>query len=162
MSELLVNTLVHPIEKEASLLEPVLRTTDSLMTYRLRYLRQLQSAPAIDLLVTDDSNPRSIVFQLKRIDSIIGKLPTDHREVMLGLDEKLAKSLLNQVQMSDPFALTIADHHGKRNQLAALLERLIEELPRLSDAITARYLIHTGRTQSLTGRSDPWTTSREN
>ena len=131
------------------------------MTYRVRYLRQVQSAPAIDLLVTDDSNPRSIVFQLNRIDRIIGKLPTDHREVVLGVDEKLAKSLLNQVQMADPFALTVADISGRRGQLATLLESLIDELPRLSDAITARYLIHTARTQSLTGRSDPWTPSRE-
>jgi uncharacterized circularly permuted ATP-grasp superfamily protein/uncharacterized alpha-E superfamily protein len=161
-AELLTNTLVHPIVKEGSLLEPVLRTTDSLMTYRVRYLLQLQSAAAMDLLITDETNPRSIVFQLHRIDRIIGELPTDDREVLLGGDEKLAKSLLNHVQMSDPYDLTQTNIGGKRNELEVLLKRLIDELPRLSDAITARYLIHTSRTQSLTGSADPWTPNKGN
>ncbi len=155
-AELLTNTLIHPVAKEGSLLEPVLFATDSLMTYRVRYLLQLQPAAAMDLLITDDSNPRSIMFQLNRIDRLIGQLPTDPTEVGLGEDERLAKDLLNHVQLSKPFDLAAVSENGKRTVLETLLTRLIDDLPRLSDAIAARYLIHTGRAQSLTGRYDPW------
>ena len=105
-AELLASTLVHSIASERQLLEAVLRGADSLMTYRVRYLLSLQPAAAIDLLITDETNPRSIAFQLYRIDEMIGQLPTDDSEVGLGEDEKLAKGLLNHAQMSDPVELS--------------------------------------------------------
>ncbi len=160
-AELLTNTLVHPIAKEAALLEPVLRTTDSLMTYRVRYLQQLQPAAVLDLLITDESNPRSIGYQMHRIDRLLGRLPNDDKEVRLGEDERIAKSLLNQVQLSDPFDLASVNQMGKRKKLEILLKQMIDDLPRLSNAITARYLIHTSSTQSLTGQADPWTPEGE-
>jgi uncharacterized alpha-E superfamily protein len=104
------------------------------------------------LLVTDDTNPRSIVFQLQRIDQLIGDLPNAVAEVGLGHDEKIAKSLLHQVQMSDPFQLSRIDDQLVRSGLKELLESLIDGLPQLSNAITARYLIHTSGAQALTGR----------
>ena len=43
-SELIAATLVNPISDERPLLESLLRATDSLMTYRSRYLLQLASS----------------------------------------------------------------------------------------------------------------------
>ena len=75
-------------------------------------------------------------------------------EVGLGHDEKIAKSLLHQVQMSDPFQLSRLDKQRTRRELKTLMEALIDKLPQLSDAIAARYLIHTAGAQALTGRLD--------
>ncbi len=160
-AELLAATLVHPISDERPLLDSVLQATDSLMTYRSRYLLQLRPMAVIDLLVTDETNPRSIVFQLQSIHELIDRLPTDPADFGWGPDQRIAAILLHDVRMSEPAALS-AETSGKRQQFDQLLERLIHELPSLSNAITARYLIHTGTTQELTGRVDvPHPSTRE-
>src|SRR5581483_4287387 len=49
---------------ETALLEALLEAADSSLTYRQRYLTSLQPAPVLDLLLLDDSNPRSVIFQV--------------------------------------------------------------------------------------------------
>jgi uncharacterized circularly permuted ATP-grasp superfamily protein/uncharacterized alpha-E superfamily protein len=153
-AELLFSTLVHPIQDERPLLESVLRASDSLMTYRSRYLLQLRPAAAIDLLITDDTNPRSLAFQILTINELIDQLPTDPADFALGQDQRIAENLMHRVRMSEPAALAVVKNSGERRELKQLLQLLIDDLPSLSNAITARYLIHTGVTQELTGRAD--------
>jgi uncharacterized alpha-E superfamily protein len=151
---LLEATLSHPISDEQPLLEAVLRATDSLMTFRSRYLLQLQPAAVIDLLITDDTNPRSIGFQVADIEHLIDELPTDPGDFTMGNDQRLAERLRHRVRMSSPIDLAEIDQTAHRSRLSGLLEELIKQLPKLSDAITARYLIHTTTSQTLTGHSD--------
>lgn len=151
-SEFLSATVIHPIENEGPLLEAVLSATDSLMTYRSRYLLQLRPMAMFDLLITDETNPRSIGFQLMRIDRLLADLPSATQEVALGQDERIAADILHQTRMAQPTELADAQD-GERTAAKQLLERVMEDLPRLSDAIAARYLIHTGVTQQLTGRA---------
>ena len=54
-------------DRPAALLEALLEVADSGITYRRRYLATLQVAPVLDLLLTDDGNPRSLVFQLEAL-----------------------------------------------------------------------------------------------
>jgi uncharacterized alpha-E superfamily protein len=44
-----------------------LELCDSTITYRTRYLGALEPAPALDLVLLDESNPRSLAFQLDAI-----------------------------------------------------------------------------------------------
>jgi len=150
-AELLDATLVQPIERETALSESVLDALDSLMTYRQRYLNLVRPEATIDLLVTDETNPRSLRFQLQQIGELITQLPTDAKLVGLGADEKLASGLLHALRMADPVRLSEVNPSGRRFRLQELLNKLIEGLPNLSDAIAARYLIHTGTTRALTG-----------
>ena len=159
-AELLSATLVNPVPNEQSLLEAVLDTRDSLMTYRVRYLLRMQPAPVIDLLTTDDTNPRSLCHQLILIDHLIGQLPDNDSRVGLGQDEKLAKSLMNKVQVADPIQLALVKS-GERKELHILLSELIDRLPQLSNALSARYLTHTAAKQSLTGVSRPSRDAKE-
>ncbi len=152
-SELLAATLVNPIADERPLLESLLRATDSLMTYRSRYLLQLRAVAAIDLLVNDDTNPRSIAFQIESIKELLDRLPATEGTLSLGPDQRIAETLLHRIRMSDPNILARIEPRG-RSELEMLLQQLIEDLPKLSNAITARYLIHTSAPQELTGRVD--------
>lgn len=154
-AELLSAMLVNPIKEEYPVLESILQTTDSMMTYRSRYLLQMQPTAVIDLLVNDESNPRSIVYQLLMIDQHVRELPSAQHEVGLGPDEKMAGELLHRVTMGDPAELSRVNSRGVRVKLNELLTQLTNGLPDLSDAIAARYLIHTGATVELTGRIDP-------
>src|SRR5258708_40264395 len=62
-----------PIDWDAAM-RIALELCDSTITYRTRYLGQLQPAPVLDLIVLDDSNPRSLMFQLRAIDSHLDHL----------------------------------------------------------------------------------------
>lgn len=160
-AELLMATLVNRIDDERSLLESVLQVTDSLMTYRSRYLLRMRSKQTIDLLINDESNPRSIVFQLRHIVELLDELPSERNEIGVGPDQKLASHLLHAVRMSDPEDLCRHNDRGTRTALNELLKQAIVGLPQISDALTARYLIHTSHTQQLTGRVGPMTVSGE-
>src|SRR5665213_1416707 len=72
---LLRGTLVPVVEREAPLLEAVLEIADSSMTYRRRYVTTLQAATVLDLLLVDETNPRSVGFQLARLIEHVDALP---------------------------------------------------------------------------------------
>ena len=55
---LIENTLVTAGAELTPILEAVLEIADSSMTYRYRYLTSLQLAPVLDLLISDETNPR--------------------------------------------------------------------------------------------------------
>ena len=48
-----------------------LELCDSSITYRSRYLAVLQPAPALDLLLADDGNPRGLAFQLAAMRALL-------------------------------------------------------------------------------------------
>jgi uncharacterized circularly permuted ATP-grasp superfamily protein/uncharacterized alpha-E superfamily protein len=53
----------------------VLGASESLVAYRRRYRSDVRVAAIEDLLVHDDSNPRSLVFQLDRVNEHLAALP---------------------------------------------------------------------------------------
>jgi uncharacterized alpha-E superfamily protein len=56
-------------------LEAVLEILDSSITYRSRYFAELRFAQAVDLILNDDGNPRSLLFQLQAISRHLDALP---------------------------------------------------------------------------------------
>lgn len=139
---ILQSTLVSITDPEPLILEAILESCDSIMTYRGRYLSTLQAEAVIDLLVTDDTNPRSLIFQLNRIQVHVSKLPSAGLAV-LGHDERLAISLHHSVRLAEPRELAQAED-SQRRFLDRLMQRLLDQIPKLSDAISQRYLIHAG------------------
>ncbi|HEY3595559.1 MAG TPA: circularly permuted type 2 ATP-grasp protein, partial [Polyangiaceae bacterium] len=77
MATLLRYALGSSSPRETQLLEALLEVADSSMTYRRRYLATLQVAPVVDLLLTDDTNPRAVLFQLAALLSHIEALPQE-------------------------------------------------------------------------------------
>jgi hypothetical protein len=64
---LLDATLASPDAENPSLLEAVLEVVDSSITFRSRY-NLLPTVPAVfDLVLLDDKNPRSVLFQIKQL-----------------------------------------------------------------------------------------------
>ena len=123
------------------------------MTYRSRYLLRIEPAATLDLLITDDTNPRSILFQLERIVEVMDRLPIEAGEVAIPAERRTAFELLHVVRMAQPEALALQNPSGKRALLDTLLETMTERLPELSNEIAARYLIHTTNAQALTGQA---------
>jgi len=141
-AELLRATLVEPIEDPRPMLATLLEACDSAMTYRTRYLADLRPVPVIDLLLTDEINPRSVAYQLARVRGHIDELPRDAAPLEQEADHRLAAALDQRVRAADPSAL--ADNAPRRAALDELLTAVRDGLPALDQALTARYLTHTG------------------
>ncbi len=147
--DLLEATLIKPMDEERPMLSTLLDICDSAMTYRTRYLAEMRPEPVIDLLLTDDINPRSVAYQLKLIRKHISKLPHDPGLPESDADLVLSQSLLDQVRSADPNFMAVRSPN--RVNLDRLIKEINEQLPILDQALTARYLAHTELPKQFTG-----------
>lgn len=147
---------LQPMEMEQTrALEYLLQTCDSFMTYRNRYLANIQLAAVLDLLMADETNPRSIVFQLEAIHRHVEQLPRGDTPAAMTPEQRIALSQYNLVRLSDVFELACVDHRGELTLLHKTLKRLMEQLPKLSDTISGRFLIHAGLQRHLASANQP-------
>ena len=153
-STLLGAALARSIEDERPLLDVILQAADSIMTYRSRYLANVHIAAVLDLLMLDESSPRSIAFQLRAIEDHVSELPRDEARAGLSAEQRLAVALRNAVRLTDVFELAQTDGNRERPQLERLLRRLINQLPRLADAVSSRFLIHAGLPRHYASRTE--------
>jgi uncharacterized circularly permuted ATP-grasp superfamily protein/uncharacterized alpha-E superfamily protein len=145
------HTMVVPCRDETRLLEALLETADSAITYRRRYLGTVQPAPVLDLLATDETNPRALVFQVRALAEHVERLPRAGGEALRTAEERTAIAALARLRMAAPAELAAIGLHGERVQLRDLLRQLGEELVTLSDTITESYLSHAAATRALAG-----------
>ena len=130
--------------EDTDCLEALLTVTDSLMTYRSRYLSTFQVPLVLDLLMSDLTNPRSIIFQLYRINRHLNAMPGNQERAILNREQRLTLTMMNKVQLANLQALSIVAADGSRNELVEVISTLEERLPELSDSIAGRFLIHAG------------------
>ncbi|TWU24549.1 circularly permuted type 2 ATP-grasp protein [Bythopirellula polymerisocia] len=138
-------------KEEGRVLEAILEVADSIMTYRSRYLAAVSRAAALDLLLTDETNPRSLAYQLVSIADHVAHLPRNESKPLGFPEERIAISLLNNLRMLEVEDLSIGSG-GKRTKLERFLQQVDEQLPKLSDLISHRYLIHAGVARQMSGR----------
>jgi uncharacterized alpha-E superfamily protein len=130
-------------------LEYLLQICDSFMTYRNRYLAHMQLAAVLDLLIVDDTNPRSLVYQLQAIHLHVEQLPRPEAQASMTPEQRIALSQYNTVRLCDVYELAAPDNRGELAALHKLLTRLMEQLPKLADTISGRFLIHAGLQRHL-------------
>jgi uncharacterized circularly permuted ATP-grasp superfamily protein/uncharacterized alpha-E superfamily protein len=124
---------------EAAELTFALEVADSILTYRSRYLFAPMLPLVLDLLVADETNPRSVAFPLAAISEHLEQLPKSPDEVPQSEERKLILDMLTRVRLADVHELSKAGPDGKRESLKALFTQIVTELPKLSEAITTRY-----------------------
>ena len=128
---------VEPVDPGA--LEPILEIADSVMTYRRRYFAQPQWAPTLDLLLADDSNPRSLAFQMNALADHAANLPHEGGGWRNHVQIEAVTDRLGQANFP---ALVEAQLGGRSQGLNELLTRFTVELQSLSDALTHQYFTH--------------------
>ena len=129
--------------------------TNSLMTYRSRYLATFQVPVLLDLLLTDSTNPRSIMFQMAQVNEHLDAMPRDELQAILSPEQRLGLSIANMVRLADIYELSALNRDRRRPNLLKLCSQLDEQLPRLSDAVSGRYLIHAGLPRHLGTSGSP-------
>ena len=147
---LLRSTLLVASPNEHAVLEALLEIADSSMTYRNRYATNLQVGPLLDLLMTDETNPRSIGFQLAALAEQVDRLPHQQSDSLLSPEQRLVIAVLSEIQLADVNALGEVDEMGMRQQLDELLDRAGQRLRELSSTISHKYLVHAGPAHQMT------------
>jgi uncharacterized alpha-E superfamily protein len=135
------------LEPEA--LEALLEVADSVMTYRSRYASRFQLGAVLDLMLCDESNPRSVAHQLVELTAHAAELPQDSRTPAQAPDQGLAAALLSIVRRTDVRQVAHDYESGDTAPLDTLLSDIDPTLPELSDLISHRYFFHSGPMQRL-------------
>lgn len=116
-----------------------LRLADSFITYRSRYRLQPLLPLVLDLLLTDETNPRSVGYQLTSLAGHLEHLPQATEGSAMTRERRLVLGLQTAVRLSDVADLVETLEDGTRPALADLLGKILAELPQLSEAISRRY-----------------------
>jgi uncharacterized circularly permuted ATP-grasp superfamily protein/uncharacterized alpha-E superfamily protein len=148
---LLGGTLVRPLVESQPVIEALLEIADSSMTYRSRYMTSIQMPPALDLILTDESNPRAVAFQLNALAQHVKELPRDEGRPQVSAEQRIVQAVQTELVCTDVEALCAAvdPKTGERRQLGDLLNRLETQLNTLAEAVTHSYLIHAGPSHRL-------------
>jgi uncharacterized circularly permuted ATP-grasp superfamily protein/uncharacterized alpha-E superfamily protein len=137
-----------PLDWDAAM-RLALELCDSTISYRWRYLGQLQPAPVLDLVVLDDSNPRALAFQLRSIASHLERLGQASGTRVPDLLAPLGKDLEHVV------GLFAGEEKSWRHEGLALgwLREIasdgLQRLEELSEAITRAYFSHVPAAQAV-------------
>ena len=150
ISQFLRDTLVEP-GTDPVLLEAVLEIGDSSLTYRRRYLTHLETHAVADLLLADETNPRSVAFQLALIDQHLAALPRDISHPDRNFDQRLLLKLRTSIQLADFVELCSVAPGREREEFHALLSGILEQIGQLSEAIAQLYFSHAVVSQEISG-----------
>jgi uncharacterized alpha-E superfamily protein len=121
-------------------LDVLLEFADSQITYRQRYMMIAALAPVIDLVMLDPNNPRSVDFQLERIETHLAALPRRQVAGRLSSVQQIAASIATRLRTADAAKID-----------NALIFDVESTLMKLSDAVTAYYLTHNERFEAAWG-----------
>jgi uncharacterized alpha-E superfamily protein len=148
---LLRGTLVRPLAESQPVIEALLEIADSSMTYRSRYLTSIQVPPTLDLILTDESNPRSVAFQMNALSQHVKDLPRDEGRPQVSAEQRIVQAVQTDLVCTDVESLCseIEPESGERRALEELLLRLETQLGTLAEAVTHSYLIHAGPSHRL-------------
>ena len=131
------------------LLQAVLEIGDGLMTYHRRYGGRLQIVPVIDLLLSDESNPRSVAYQVAKLRDASKHLPGNNQSeaTFSPLDRELMR-VLAELRLANIEQLAETKNNNREN-LIKLLDEQISSIERISEIVTRLYLSHAPRTGVL-------------
>ncbi len=149
-------TMANSLEESAEplLLEMILKTTDTTITYRRRYRSQIQTATLLDLLLMDEQNPRALGYQLANLQKHLAALPREPNPYQLSTEERLLLQAFSRLRLANttdlarqlkPFSL--------RYSLDEMLTELTGLLNQISDVLTRTYFIHSQTPQQRLGNT---------
>jgi uncharacterized circularly permuted ATP-grasp superfamily protein/uncharacterized alpha-E superfamily protein len=149
---LLDSKLHSPEADNASMLETVLEVDDSSITYRSRYSLLPHISAVYDLVLLDDKNPRSVLFQLNQLLKHVERLPQDRDNDGVRSSRKIMLDCIARLNQSDARELAAMKSDWHDSKLGATIQETLRDLPKFSDAIAASCFAHSAI--SRTGRQN--------
>jgi len=147
-SSFLGRALKSSIADTPSALEAVLEMADSSITYRSRYNLMPHIAAVYDLVMLDETNPRSLLFQFRQLTKHMERLPFDSA-AQPNAAHRVLIELVARLRLADPMELA---HSSVA--IAATLEQIEKAMPKLSDALAISYFAHSAISRAGDTRDD--------
>lgn len=144
-------------QTEYEVLESLLSSHESLNIYRYSYRSYIRVEPVISLLLMDLKYPRSLTFQLGRLQKDISRLPHSQKSDALMHYEKYVFEAFSKLRLANSDQLaTVKENDGNiRKDLDKLLEELSDLLFATSQAISNTYFNHTYKQSQLVDQNFP-------
>ena len=128
---------------EDLLVESLLKTSESLIIFRRRSGSILHVSGALDLMVYDVANPRSVLFQLDRLVAHLAELPKQSSAQRLGNEERLALEATTLLRLTDADRLAAVDTTtARRLELDSVFATADALLVDLLDSLRHTYFAH--------------------
>ena len=118
-------------------LDWLLELSDSIVTYRARYRSQPEWLPCLDLLILDESNPRSVLFQIDGIRKNLKKITRAYGAID---DEPLEQCRLQLLALDEDVDLFCGNP-----KLSTLLAQIWQVSAQLSEQISQQFFSYTGQ-----------------
>ncbi|MCQ8181466.1 circularly permuted type 2 ATP-grasp protein [Methylomonas sp. SURF-1] len=134
---------------ETRLIESLLDSSDNLICYRQHYRANLELTPFLELLLLDPNNPRSLAYQIARLQEHVGKLPREAGNRRINAEERLLLEASCILHIANIEELQSVAENGKREALDSQLGKIYGLLANLSETLTATYFRHGDAPQSL-------------
>ncbi|MCC6489923.1 MAG: circularly permuted type 2 ATP-grasp protein [Candidatus Hydrogenedentes bacterium] len=150
---LLRGGLARAGETEAAMLQALLEICDSTLTYRARYGANLQTPAVLDLLLTDDSNPRSVMFQIGALKEHVSHMPREKAYPFMSAEQQGIVRVESELITVDIHLIAETGDNDGRSQLEARLVNWEERFREISDALARHYFSHTGTPQQIATKS---------
>jgi uncharacterized alpha-E superfamily protein len=130
-------TLQHALSMQANgSLDWLLELSDCIITYRARYRAQPEWLPVLDLLLMDESNTRSILFQLEGVLKSLAKISLTYG----ACGEEELELLRNELVALDPDT----DLYCGNAHLIDLLYRIQVASAQMSERVSVQFFSYTG------------------
>jgi uncharacterized alpha-E superfamily protein len=121
----------------------LLELADSSITYRTRYRAEAKLAAVLDLLLADETNPRSVIFQLQTFDAHMRDLPQEETAASLNPAQKIMTRVCTDIRLTDMVQVAEFTNSTKvRANLVRLLKQLDQGVHQLSDIVAHTYFSH--------------------
>jgi uncharacterized circularly permuted ATP-grasp superfamily protein/uncharacterized alpha-E superfamily protein len=148
----IVKSLVVPVVSETEqnvLLQSLLLSVEALISYRRRYRARIGVQSSLDLVMMDTSNPRSLLYQLERLNEHVQCLPrTNQSRRELSVEERATLKAESLIKLSLLTELSSREE-GNRVHLKQTLDTLSEYLSNINNLISDRYFDHRQVSQQL-------------
>jgi uncharacterized circularly permuted ATP-grasp superfamily protein/uncharacterized alpha-E superfamily protein len=141
LSELLLSGLSTAPADLESHLQVLLQIADSSITYRTRYPTVVQADFVLSVLLTDETNPRAVAFQLATLAHQVDRLREIAHDAE-GKEQMLAFKALSFVREASVADVAQRAENGRFSALDELLGEVRWTLYEVSDVLTANYLSH--------------------
>jgi len=135
-------SLRSPEADNPSMLETVLEVCDSTLTYRSRYNLLPHIVPVYDMVLLDDTNPRSLLFQFNQLVKHFERLPRERESALPSPGQRVLLESLTRLRLVNPFSLNRAHGAWHTSDVGEVITQTLAALPKLSDAIAVSYFAH--------------------
>lgn len=138
----LENALNSTSADDLSALEAVLEFSDSTLTYRSRYNLLPEITSVYDLVLLDDTNPRSLQHQLNYLAKHFDRLPDAHTHALPTPGQRILLESVARLRLLDPHSLSRMSSNWGQSDVASVVRNTSHDMRRLSDFIAIQYFAH--------------------